>query len=551
MTIRDNISEGISAAIRRAEESGQLPEGLLWPEIAADRPADSRNGDFSVNIALKMAKGAKMNPEQLANAILGHIDNYPFVQSIWVASPGFINFTVSPSWLIDQVQAILLQGENFGESSYGRGINVQLEYVSVNPTGPLHVGHARGAVVGSSLALALKAVGFEVTQEYYLNDAGTQIRLFAESVYAAYLRACGDGTAHAPEGGYAGEYVDVIGNVIYEDMGTDLQVANEESLRRIETQATRQVIKLIRDDLDAFKVHFDVWFSEKSLFSDGKYDATVAMLSEKGYLKEEEGALWFASVLLGEEKDNVVVRSSGAPTYFATDIAYHFDKFTNRKFDRVINIWGADHQGHISRLKAAMTALGIDSSKLKVLITQMVTLKSGRMSKRTGDLVTMRQLVDAIGSDACRYFFLSRSLDSHLDFDLDLATTQSAENPVYYIQYAHARICSILISVDDSHYANVPLNLERLTHEAEQNLIKELILFPDILMKVSETLEPHHLTQSASQLAAQFHWFYGQCRVILDGDDELSYARISLCRATQIVLRKYLSLMGISAPEHM
>jgi arginyl-tRNA synthetase len=551
MTIRDNISEGISIAIRRAEESGQLPEGLLWPEIVADRPADSRNGDFSVNIALKMAKMAEMNPEQLANVILSYVDNYPFVESMWVAPPGFINFTVSPGWLIGQLQTILSQGENFGESSYGRGTNVQLEYVSVNPTGPLHVGHARGAVVGSALALALKAAGFEVTQEYYLNDAGNQIRLFAESVYAAYLRACGDETASAPEGGYRGEYVNTIGNAIHEEMGTDLQERNDEHLQSIETQATSQVIGLIRDDLAAFKVRFDVWFSEKSLFSDGKYDAMVAMLSEKGYLKEEEGALWFASVLLGEEKDNVVVRSSGAPTYFATDIAYHFDKFANRKFDRVINIWGADHQGHISRLKAAMTALGIDASRLKVLITQMVTLKSSRMSKRAGDLVTMRQLVDTIGSDACRYFFLSRSLDSHLDFDLDLATTQSSENPVYYIQYAHARICSILTSVDDTHYVKVPLNLERLTHEAEQSLIKELILLPDILMKVSETLEPHHLTQSASQLAAQVHWFYGQCKVILEGDDELSYARIELCRAAQIVLKKYLLLMGISAPEHM
>jgi len=551
MTIKDDISEGIRAAVLRAEEAGTLLRGLEWPEIVTDRPADSRNGDFSVNIALKMAKATGMNPVHLARLIVEHLDKYSFADQIWVAPPGFINLSVSSQWLTAQLQDIFVQGESFGESNYGRGTNVQLEYVSVNPTGPLHVGHARGAVVGSSLALVLKAVGYEVTQEYYLNDAGTQIRLFTESVYAAYLRACGDSEAHAPEGGYTGEYIDGIGNSIYKEQGDEFQIPSDEALRRIEIQATAQAIELIRYDLDAYKVHFDIWFSEQSLFDEGKYEYVIAMLSQKGYLKKRDGALWFSSVLLGEDKDNVVVRSSGHPTYYASDIAYHFDKFTNRKFDRVINIWGADHQGHISRLKAAMTALNIDSSKLEVLITQMVTLKSGRMSKRAGDLVTMRQLVDTIGVDASRYFFLSRSLDSHLDFDLDLATTQSSENPVYYIQYAHARICSILSSVDEDHYVNLPLNLDRLTHEAEQALMKELILLPDVLMKVSETLEPHHLTQYASQVATQFHWFYGQCRVILEGDDELSHARVELCRATQIVLRKYLALMAIDAPDHM
>lgn len=551
MTIRDEISEGIRAALLRAESAGGLPRGLQWPEIAADKPADSRNGDFSVNVALKMAKSAKMNPINLANVIVEHLDKYSFADQVWVASPGFINVSVSSQWLNAQVQQILSQGESFGESTYGRGVEVQLEYVSVNPTGPLHVGHARGAVVGSALALALKAVGYQVTQEYYLNDAGNQIRLFTESVFAAYLRACGDGSALGPEGGYAGDYIDTIGSSIFDEVGGDFQIADDGALSEIGTRAAAKVIEVIRDDLAACKVGFDVWFSEQSLFDEGKYQEAIAMLSSKGYLKEEDGALWFASVLLGEDKDNVVVRSSGTPTYFATDIAYHFDKFINRKFDRVINIWGADHQGHISRLKAALTALDIDSSKLEVLITQMVTLKSGRMSKRAGDLVTMRQLVDTIGADACRYFFLSRSLDSHLDFDLDLATTQSSENPVYYIQYAHARISSILNSVNDAQYLGISLDLNRLIHEAEQDLIKELIQLPDVLLKVSETLEPHHLTQYAAQLAAQFHWFYGQCRVILDGDDELSLARLELCRATQIVLRKYLGLMGINAPEHM
>ena len=551
MTIRSEISEGIRLAVLRAEQSGDLPEGLSWPHIVADKPADSSNGDFSVNVALKMAKSAEMNPVELAQTIVKHLDKYSFANEIWVAPPGFINVSIDGRWLSDQVGDILAQGESFGEGSYGTGIKVQLEYVSVNPTGPLHVGHARGAVVGSALALALKAGGYEVTQEYYLNDAGNQIRLFSESVYAAYLRAGGDVAAAGPEGGYTGEYIDTIGISIFNEVGRNLGVPDSQALFDIGSRAATKVIELIRNDLEACRVGFDVWFSEQSLFDEGQYERVIAELSGKGYLKEEDGALWFASVLLGEDKDNVVVRSSGTPTYFATDIAYHFDKFANRSFDRVINIWGADHQGHISRLKAAMTALDIDASKLQVLITQMVTLKSGRMSKRAGDLITMRQLVDTIGADACRYFFLSRSLDSHLDFDLDLATTQSAENPVYYIQYAHARISSILNSVDETKYHEIDLDLSRLIHDAEQNLIKELIQLPDVVLKVCETLEPHHLTQYASQLAAQFHWFYGQCRVILDSDDELSLSGIELCRATHLVLRKYLSLMAIGAPEHM
>ncbi|MCI0883651.1 MAG: arginine--tRNA ligase, partial [Chloroflexi bacterium] len=448
--IKNEIGQLVQAAVRKAQEAGDLPAAAI-PDAPIERPQRPEHGDYSTGLAMRMARAAQMSPLDIAKTIAKHIDdesqNGAFA-AIEVAPPGFINFRLSKAWLAAQVATILAAGPEFGNISLGAGTKVQVEFVSANPVGPIHVGNGRGLALGDTLARALAAAGFEVEREYLVNDAGTQTDIFADTLYVRYQRLFGR-EVEMPEGGYPGEYMIDLANALKDEFGDSLlRPEGEPRPPEVHERGVALMLENIRQDLDAIGVQYDNWFSERSVYEDGTYDKAMAVLRERGFVSEREGAVWFVSSTLGEEKDNVLVRSSGAPTYFASDIAYHYNKFVTRGFDRVINIWGADHQGHVPRMKAAVSALGVDADRLDIIIYQLVTLKRGdevvRLSKRAGEIVTLRSLVDEVGADATRYNFVTRAADSHMEFDIELAKRQSAENPVYYVQYAHARIAGIL-----------------------------------------------------------------------------------------------------------
>ncbi|MEE8599085.1 MAG: arginine--tRNA ligase, partial [Dehalococcoidales bacterium] len=418
----------------------------------------------------------------------------------------------------------------------------------------LHVGHGRGAILGSTLANVLAAADYKVEKEYYINDAGSQIVAFNRSLYARYQQCLGV-DVEMPVDGYFGSYmVDLAKEVITEEGDRFLSLPEKEAVPQLGQIGSDKVIGQVRSDLERLGVSFDVWFSERSLYDNGQYQRAMSLLHQGGYIVEKEGATWFVSTALGEDKDNVVVRGDGSPTYFASDIAYHYNKFLERKFDKVINIWGADHQGHVSRMKAVVGALGISPERLGVIISQMVTLLRGeelvRISKRSGDIITLREVVEEVGSDACRFFFLSRSADSQMDFDLELAKKESVDNPVYYVQYAHARIASILRLAQEREIDCRDGDVCLLNTEPELVLIRKMLLLPEIVEIVAHTLEPHHLTYYAQDLATVFHSFYKQCRVVSE-DEALTKARLKLVEAAKTVLAKTLHLMGMTAPEKM
>ncbi|MGB2827340.1 MAG: arginine--tRNA ligase, partial [Dehalococcoidales bacterium] len=407
---------------------------------------------------------------------------------------------------------------------------------------------------GSTLSNVLIAAGYQVEREYYINDAGNQIDAFCRSLYARYQQRFGN-EAEMPEDGYFGQYmVDLAGEIADQKGDEFLRLPEAEAIDKLGQVGLEKMTGQIKADLELLGVTFDVWFSERSLHKNGQYDDVMAFLKQGGHISEKEGATWFISTALGEDKDNVVIRSDGSPTYFATDIAYHYDKFIKRKFDTVINIWGADHMGHVSRMKAVVGALGIDPEQLKVIISQMVTLRRGgeivRISKRSGDIVTLRELVEEVGTDVCRFFFLSRSADSQMDFDLELAKKQSADNPVYYVQYAHARIASILRLAQEKGIDYGAGDTSLLTTEPELTLIRKMLLLPELMETIVTTLEPHHLTYYAQDLATVFHSFYKQCRVVSE-DEALTRARLKLVEAAKTVLSRTLHLMGMTAPEKM
>ena len=553
MMIKDEIAELLRQAADEAQRRNLLPP-LAMPEILVERPQNPEHGDYASPLALKLARAARMNPLTIAQSLASLIQPPQGVEKIAVAPPGFINFSLSSDWLIRQVEEILAAGEEYGNFDLGQAAQVQVEFVSVNPTGPLHVGHGRGAILGSTLANVLGAVGYNVVKEYYINDAGGQMDAFYRSLYARYQQALGI-SAEMPSEGYFGHYmVDLAKEIVAQQGDRFLAMTATEAMSELGRIGMEKIIQSITSDLELLGVTFDVWFSESSLYQEGRYQRAMTLLSEKGYTAEKGGAVWFVSTALGEDKDNVLVRSDGSPTYFAADIAYHYNKFLEQDFDRVINIWGADHQGHVSRMKAAVGALGIDPDRLQIIISQMVTLRRGdellRVSKRTGEMVTLRELVEEVGADACRFFFLSRSADSQMDFDLELAKKQSADNPVYYIQYAHARIASILRlaqeRVIDYHQGDTSL----LTSEPELTLVRRMLQLPEVVEMVALTLEPHHLSYYATDMATTFHNFYEKCRVISD-DEALTWARLKLVEAAKVVLAKTLGLMGMGAPERM
>ena len=550
------VRELVSQAVQQAQNDGLL-QLETTPEIQIERPGKLENGDFATSLPLRLARATRINPLQLAESLVQLIPACDEIEKVVAAHPGFINFYLKDSWVQKQLEEVRRAGNDYGTGDLGQGQKMMVEYVSVNPTGPVHVGHARGAVLGSALANILSAAGYRVTQEYYVNDAGTQMQAFYGSVYARYLQSLGQEAA-MPANGYAGEYIADLAEEIAESEGTRFIGMDEaQALREMGDIAREKMIDLIRDDLTQIGVGFDNWFSERTLFDQGDYDRALQVLKDKEFLSERENAVWFNSTQLGDDKDNVVIRSSGEPTYFASDIAYHYNKFVVREFQSVVDIWGADHQGHVPRMKSAVAALGIEPERLTVLISQMVTLKRGdevvRASKRTGDFVTLRELTDEVGADACRYFFLARTPSTQMEFDLELAKQESSENPVYYVQYGHARIASILNSAREQNINWSAGDVSLLTHPSELSLIRTMLRLPELVEQMARALEPHQLPHYTMELATAFHWFYENCRVISshEEDAQMNLARLKLVESAQIVFRRSLELMGMSAPERM
>ncbi len=549
--VRDEIAQLLLASAQKAQARKTLPPVAI-AEVAVERPGQPEHGDYASSLPLKLARAARMSPLAIARAIVDEIAPSEFVSKVDIASPGFINVTLSDRWLARQVDVIIGAGTDFGNVPIGHGEKTQIEFVSANPTGPLTAASGRGGALGDTLANVLAAAGFDVEREYYVNDAGSRMEAFYHTVFARYCQVLG-APGEVPEEGYLGVYVVDLARDIVQEYGNQfLEMPREKAISELGRVAINRMIEAARHDLSALGIRYDNWYSEQSLYDSRLVARTIELLRQRGYTDEREGAVWFSSGALGEDKDNVLIRSNGAPTYFASDIAYHYDKFLIRKLDRVIDVLGADHQGHIPRMKAAVSALGVDTARLQMIVHQMITLRRGeeivRMSKRTGDIVTLREVIDEVGADACRFFFLSRSADSQMDFDLDLAKQQSAENPVYYVQYAHARIASILRYAGDVDLASAEVSLLRA--EPELTLIRKMLQLPELVEMAATQLAPHHLPHYAQDLAAVFHSFYKQCRVVTE-DEELTRARLKLVESAKVVLAKTLALMGVSAPEQM
>ena len=552
----ETIQQLVAQALEAARQEGVLQLETM-PVIQVERPGNSDHGDFATNLPLRLARATRINPLELAQLLASHIPTGDVIGRVEAAPPGFINFYLNDSWLQQQVETVRQAGSGFGNVDTGHGRRMMVEFVSVNPTGPVHVGHTRGAVLGSALANILEAAGFEVTREYYVNDAGSQMRAFYGSVLTRYKESLGL-EAEMPENGYMGDYIIDLAKEIIESEGSRFLGQDEEqALKEIGDISREKMVSIIKEDLAGIGVEFDNWFSERTLFEEGEFDAALDILREKDYLSERDGALWFNATTLGDEKDEVVVRSSGEPTYFASDIAYHYNKFVKRGYDNVVDIWGADHQGHVRRMESAVEALGIERDRLTVLISQMVTLRSGDevvlISKRTGNLVTLKELAEEVGRDACRFFFLARTPSTQMEFDLELAKKESSENPVYYVQYAHARNASILKLARERSIDWSDGDVSLLTHPSELELVRAMLRLPELVAQMAESLEPHHLPHYAMDLANAFHAFYENCRVVSSNEEDnaITAARLKLVESAQIVFRRSLELMGMSAPDRM
>jgi arginyl-tRNA synthetase len=529
----------------------QLPD-----EIEIVRPRQKEHGDFTTNVALAVGAAVGADPRQVAGAIIVHMPETDFVSRVEIAGPGFLNFFMAHVWLYGVLEEVHRLGPEYGRIDIGKGEKVQDEYVSTNPTGPLHIGHGRNAAVGDSLANVLSAAGFKVTREYYVNDAGTQIALFVQSVEARYLQHLGR-DAEVPEGGYHGSYIAELANAIADDVGDELLHLSEEQRRaRLHKEAIDRALDGIRHTLERFGVRFDNWFHESTLRESGRVAQAVELLRERGLAYDAEGATWFVATRFGDVKDRVLIRADGEPTYFASDCAYLREKFA-RGFDRLIYVWGADHHGTVKRLQGAAQAFGYDVDRIEFIITQLVALYRGgepvRMSKRTGDIVTLDELIDEVGADAARYTLLTRSTDTALDFDIELVKRRSLDNPVYYVQYAHARIASLLLFADDQGVALEPfekVRAEELVHETELDLLRKIAEMPEQLQLAADARAPYRLTRYAEELAAGFHRFYTECRVVTE-DADLTQARLHLAAAARQTIANVLALLGVTAPDSM
>ena len=554
MEMKDLLKQGITEALNKAIAAGTLPAGD-YPDVALEVPPQKEFGDFASNIAMQWARGAHKAPRIIAQAIVDGMD-YPWLDHAEIAGAGFINFFLKNDVIYDTLKQILAAGDAYGHAPLRQEDTIQVEYVSANPTGPLHVGHGRGAAYGSALVNLLRAAGYNVQAEYYINDAGNQMNNLAASVNARYLELLGK-PAEIPENGYHGhDIIETAQAIIDQDGDKYLDMPEAERLELFKDRAYAEKLKALKRDLAHFNVHYDNWFSERTLHPDA-IQAACKVLEERGKIYEKDGALWLKSTDYGDDKDRVVIRDNGVPTYLAADIAYHKNKY-DRGFKKMINIWGADHHGYVARVKAAMAALGYDVDQLEVLLLQMVSLfrdgKPVKMSKRTGQAITLNELIEEVGTDAARYFFIMRSLDTQLDFDLDLAKSHSNENPVYYIQYAHARIYSIYRQAKEAG-ANLSMDWsdvkwDTLTNEYELELIKKMAAFPEEAQRAARERAPHRIAHFVHELAGMFHTFYNHCRIIQE-DKDLEKARLALVTAVRITIANSLAILGVSAPEKM
>jgi len=553
------ITKVIKQALQKAVETGNLPE-IEVNEINLEVPREKQHGDFATNIAMQITRQAKKAPRQIAEDLINHMNlEGIFIEKVEVAGPGFINFYLKNLWLYEVIPAIEAEGEDYGKVNIGNGQKVMVEFVSANPTGPMHMGNARGGALGDCLASVLEWAGYNVTREFYINDAGNQIEKFGRSLEARYIQLLkGEDAVPFPEDGYHGEdIIDHMKEFIQLEGDKYLNVPSEERRQVLVKYALEKNISKLKSDLENYGIKYDVWFRESSLYENHEVEETINYLKEKGYTYEDEDALWFKATEFGAEKDEVLVRNNGIPTYFAADIAYHRNKFITRGFDKVIDIWGADHHGHVARMKGAMKAIGCDPERLEIIIMQLVRLfrngEVARMSKRTGRSVTLSDLLEETSKDAARFFFNMRQAGSHLDFDLDLSVSQSNDNPVFYVQYAHARICSIIRLLEEEGYKVQPaseINTSLLVQPEELELLKKLAELPEEIKLSAVTMEPSRMTRYLLDMAALFHSFYNACRVKVE-DEQLMMARLKLIDCIRIVLKNVLHMLGISAPEKM
>ena len=542
--IENNLKLALQEAIKKSFD-------LDVSDILIERPKDLNHGDYASNVAMKICKLAKMKPIDVANTLVSNIDlAKASIEKIEIAGPGFMNFFISSNTLTEVINKVLMEKENYGKSNAGKGMKINVEYVSANPTGDLHPGHARGAAMGDSVTRLMKMAGYDVTREYYINDAGNQIHNMAKSLQARYLQVCGI-DAQVPEDGYHGPDLVEIAKELYAEVKDAYIEDNHANYEFFRQYGLNKELDKLKADLKAFNVEFDVWTSEKSLYDRGLVEKSLDTLKANGYTYEAEGALWLKTTLFNDDKDRVLVKSDGSYTYLTPDIAYHLNKL-DRGYDKLIDLLGADHHSYITRLKAAIQALGYEADKLDVDIIQMARMiKDGqefKLSKRSGKAVSLRDLLDEAGSDAVRYFFVSRAADTQMDFDLDMATKQSNENPVYYAQYAHARMCSILRQAQDIELAN---HFDLIKHEKELTLLKQINEFTNVVIDCATTRMPHKMCNYIQKLASDFHSFYNECKVIDKNNLELSAQRLALVEACRITLNNALNSIGVSAPEKM
>ncbi|MGY6213348.1 arginine--tRNA ligase [Cytobacillus firmus] len=554
-----NIVEQVQGKLKQEIKDAVVKAGLAAeeqiPDVILEIPKEKSHGDYSTNMAMQLARVAKKAPRVIAEELIASFDSSKAsIEKIEIAGPGFINFYMNNAYLTDLIPAVLEAGDQYGETTVGNNQKIQVEFVSANPTGDLHLGHARGAAVGDSLCKILDKAGYDVSREYYINDAGNQINNLALSVEARYFQALGL-DKEMPADGYQGEDIIGIGKKLADEHGDKYVNADEkERFDFFREYGLKYEMAKLKQDLEDFRVPFDVWYSETSLYHNGKIDTALQALKDNGHIYEEEGATWFRSTTFGDDKDRVLIKNDGSYTYLTPDIAYHKDKL-ERGFEKLINIWGADHHGYIPRMKAAIQALGYDRDALEVEIIQLVHLyKNGekmKMSKRTGKAVTMRDLVEEVGLDATRYFFAMRSADTHLDFDLDLAVSQSNENPVYYAQYAHARISSILRQGEEQGMSAEAADYSLISAEKEIDVLKKIGEFPQAVGEAAQKRMPHRITNYIYELASSFHSFYNAEKVLDAENPERTKARLALIKAVQTTLKNSLKLIGVSAPEKM
>ena len=552
MNIIDQVKETLIEEIKGSILKAQLVDEV--PEIKIETPKDSTNGDYSTNIAMVLTKIARKNPREIATQIVENLDTTKAnVKKVDIAGPGFINFYLDQQYLTTVIETALNKGETFGQADESKNESIIVEYVSANPTGDLHIGHARNAAVGDTLSNILSAAGYDVTREYYINDAGKQIENLAQSIEARYDQAMGVDT-ELPEDGYYGKDIISIGKDLAEKHPEIKDQPEEERIKTFRKLGLDYEMAKLKNDLNDFNIHFDSWFSETSLYEANEITAVLDKMTELGYTFEKDGATWLRTTEFGDDKDRVLVKQDGTYTYFLPDIAYHYDK-VERKFDKLINLFGADHHGYINRLKASLETFGVDSNRLEIQIMQMVRLLQDgvevKMSKRTGNAITLRDIMDEVGVDAARYFLTMRSPDTHFDFDMELAKKESQDNPVYYAQYAHARISSIIRQAEEKGFKlDKDVDLSLITHDKAFELLKKIAEFEPTIVSAAESRSPHRMTNYIQDLAAQFHKFYNAEKVLTD-DIEKTKAHLALIEAARITLRNALKLIGVSAPESM